>query len=69
MAFLFRCMQSLVQYESEVMLAKSGIDLSPALTIPEQQTAFGLSGLPIYEEYLSDIMQEVRGLADGLGQR
>lgn len=25
------------------LLAKSGIDLSPVLTIPEQQTAFGLS--------------------------
>lgn len=51
------------------LLAKSGIDLSPVLAIPEQQTAFGLSCLPIYEEYLPDIMQEVRGLADGLGQR
>lgn len=31
------------------LLAKSGIDLSPVLAIPEQQTAFGLSCLPIYE--------------------
>ena len=37
--------------------------------IPEQQTAFGLSCLPIYERHLPGIMQEVRGLADGLGQR
>ena len=51
------------------LLAKSGIDLSPVLAIPEQQTAFGLSCLPIYEQYLPGIMQEVRGLADGLGQR
>ena len=50
------------------LLAKSGIDLSPVLAIPEQQTAFGLSCLPIYEQYLPKIMQEVRGLADGLGQ-
>lgn len=51
------------------LLAKSGIDLSPVLAIPEQQTAFGLSCLPIYEQYLPRIMQEVRGLADCLGQR
>ena len=51
------------------LLTKSGINLSPVLAIPEQQTAFGLSCLPIYEQYLPKIMQEVRGLADGLGQR
>ena len=51
------------------LLAKSGVDLSPAIIIPEQQTAFGLSCLPIYERHLPGIMQKVRGLADGLGQR
>ena len=43
------------------LLAKSGVDLSSVIAIPEQQEVFGLSCLPIYEEYLPDIMQEVRG--------
>ncbi len=51
------------------LLAKSGTDMSSVITIPQNQTAFGLSCLPIYEQHLPDIMQEVRGLADGLGQR
>lgn len=51
------------------LLAKSGVNLSDVIRIPQNQTAFGLSCLPVYEQYLPNIMQEVRGLADGLGQR
>lgn len=50
------------------LLARSGVDMSSVIAIPEPQTAFGLSCLPIYEKYLPCVMQEVRGLADGLGQ-
>lgn len=51
------------------LLVKSGVDLSDVIRIPQNQTVFGLSCLPVYEQYLPDIMQEVQGLADGLGQQ
>lgn len=51
------------------VLVKSGVDLSSVIEIPQNQIIFGMECLPIYEQYLPNIMQEVRGLADGLGQQ
>jgi len=51
------------------ILYKSGQDLSSVIALQNEQTAFGKECLPIYEEYMGDIMDEVRGLAEGLHQR
>lgn len=51
------------------ILAKSNVDLSSVIALSKSQSEFGLLCLPIYEQHLPYIMQEVRGLADGLGLR
>ena len=47
------------------LLYKTGEDLSSVIVISEEQRAFGKKCFPIYEQYMQDIMEEVKGLADG----
>lgn len=51
------------------LLYKTGEDLSSVIAISEEQKEFGKKCLPIYEQYMPDIMEEVRGLAEGLHQK
>lgn len=51
------------------LLYKAGETLSEVIRITEDQRAFSARCLPIYEKHLPDIMEEVRGLADGLKQK
>lgn len=51
------------------LLYKAGETLSEVIRITEDQRAFSMCCLPIYEKHLPDIMEEVRGLADGLKQK
>lgn len=51
------------------LLYKTGENLSSVIKLTEEQRLFGEKCLPIYEKYLRDIMEEVRGLADGLHQK
>lgn len=51
------------------LLYKTGEDLSSVIKLNEEQKIFGKKCLPIYEEHMKDIMEEVRGLADGLHQK
>lgn len=48
------------------LLYKTGEDLSSVIGLNQEQIEFGKKCLPIYERYLSDIMEEVKGLAEGL---
>ena len=51
------------------ILYKTGENLSSVLALNNEQIEFGKLCLPLYEKYLKDIMEEVRGLADGLHQK
>ncbi|MGN1096561.1 MAG: C45 family autoproteolytic acyltransferase/hydrolase [Christensenellales bacterium] len=51
------------------LLYKAGEDLSSVIKLNSKQVEFGKLCLPIYEKYMKDIMEEVRGLADGLRQK
>lgn len=51
------------------LLYKSGEDLSSVIALNQLQIEFGQDCLPIYEQFLPNIMREVRGLADGLHQK
>lgn len=51
------------------ILYKTGENLSSVIALNNEQIEFGKLCLPIYEKYLKDIMEEVRGLADGLHQK
>lgn len=51
------------------ILYKSGVDLSSVILLNEEQKKFGSKCLPLYEKYLENIMQEVKGMADGLHQK
>lgn len=51
------------------LLYKTGEDLSSVIKLNREQVEFGELCLPIYEKYMKDIMEEVRGLADGLHQK
>lgn len=51
------------------LLYKTGEDLSSVIAISEEERAFGKKCFPIYEQYMQDIMEEVKGLADGLHQK
>lgn len=51
------------------LLYKTGEDLSSVIKITKEQRLFGEKCLQIYEKNLKDIMEEVRGLADGLHQK
>lgn len=51
------------------LLYKTGEDLSSVIKLSDKQKSFGQKCLPIYEKYMSEIMMEVRGLAEGLHQK
>ena len=51
------------------LLYKTGEDLSSVIKLSDKQKSFGQRCLPIYEKYMSEIMTEVRGLAEGLHQK
>lgn len=51
------------------LLYKTGEDLSSVIKITKEQRLFGEKCLPLYEKHLKEIMEEVRGLADGLHQK
>ena len=51
------------------LLYKTGEDLSSVIKLSDKQKTFGQRCLPIYEKYMSEIMMEVRGLAEGLRQK
>ena len=51
------------------LLYKTGEDLSSVIKLSDKQKSFGQRCLPIYEKYMSEIMMEVRGLAEGLHQK
>ena len=51
------------------LLYKTGEDLSSVIKITKEQRLFREKCLKIYENYLKDIMEEVKGLADGLHQK
>lgn len=50
------------------LLYKTGEDLSSVIKLNMEQMEFGEACLPIYEKYMNGILEEVRGLADGLHQ-
>lgn len=56
-------------YHYGELLYKMGENLSSVIQIPNNQREYGLKCLSIYEKYLPNIMEEVRGLADGLKQK
>ena len=51
------------------LLYKTGENLSSVIKLSDKQKSFGQRCLPIYEKYMSEIMTEVRGLAEGLHQK
>lgn len=51
------------------LLYKTGENLSSVIKLNEEQKLFGERCLPLYEDYLKDIMDEVKGFADGLHQK
>lgn len=51
------------------LLYKTGEDLSSIIELNQQQIEFGQKCIPIYEQFLPDIMQEVKGLAKGINQK
>lgn len=48
------------------ILYKNGISLKDLFHFSNEEISFAKECLPIYETYLKDIMEEVKGLADGL---
>lgn len=51
------------------LLYKTGENLSSVIKLSDKQKSFGQRCLPIYEKYMSEIMMEVRELAEGLHQK
>ena len=51
------------------LLCKTGENLSSVIELSRRQIEFGKECLPLYEQYLPDIMSEVKGLAEGLHQK
>lgn len=51
------------------ILYKTGEDLSTVIKLNEEQKLFGKKCLPIYEKYLKDITNEIKGLAEGIHQK
>ena len=51
------------------LLYKTGENLSSVIKLNEEQKLFGERCLPLYENYLKDIIGEVKGFADGLHQK
>lgn len=50
------------------ILHKSGKTLEDVLNLPPEQIAFAEECFPIYEKYMPDVVDEMKGLADGLCQ-
>lgn len=51
------------------LLYKAGETLSDVIKLTEKQKDFAFASLPVYEKYLPNIMEEVKGLAHGLKQK
>ena len=51
------------------LLYKTGENLSSVIKLNGEQKLFGERCFPLYENYLKDIMGEVKGFADGLHQK
>ncbi len=47
------------------ILRSSGVNINEAITLTDEQIRFGKETLPIYEKYIPELLQEVKGLAEG----
>jgi predicted choloylglycine hydrolase len=47
------------------ILYKSGLNFDESIKLTEEQLCFGREAFPVYEKYAPQIMQEVKGLAEG----